>query len=81
MSRQGINKNEPGEFTPPLPTMLEQALELVSSEETINSLADSIGLSPEQLTSLLSIQKISPELITKMTPALKKGKVLRFVRK
>ena len=81
MSRRGINKNEPGEFSAPLPTMLEQALELVSSEETVHSLAEAIGLSSEQLIELLSIQKISPAVIAKMTPAPKKGKVLRFVKK
>lgn len=80
MARQGINKNEPGEFDPPLPTMLEQALEMISHEVTIDSLADEIGLNEQQLLEILIVQKVSPALIKKMTSTPPKAKVLRLVK-
>ena len=81
MARQEINKNEPGEFTPPLPSLLEDALGLLVGEVTLDELADEIGLTEEQLVSLLIIQKISPEMIEKLRPAQQKARVLQFVKK
>jgi Zn-dependent peptidase ImmA (M78 family)/transcriptional regulator with XRE-family HTH domain len=81
MARQGISKDEPGEFDPPLPTMLEQALEMISHEATLDSLADGIGLKTTQLLELLAVQKISPALVKKLTPKPASSKVLTFVRR
>lgn len=82
MARQGIGKTEPGEFPPPLPTMLEQALELVAHDVTLDELAEDIGLKGDQLKELLKVQRISDGLIERLTPKTeKKATVLSFVRK
>ena len=81
MARQEINKNEPGEFTSPLPSLLEDALGLLVGEATLDELAVEIGLTEEQLVSLLTIQKVSQEMIEKLKPAQQKARVLQFVKK
>ena len=80
MSQDGSRQNEPGEFAPPLPAMLEQALELVASDTTLADIADSLGLFQEQLNIILQEQGISEDLIIRMTPAPQKAKVLQLRR-
>lgn len=80
MSQKGLRQNEPGEFAPPLPTMLEQALELVANDTSIEDIANSLGKFQWQIISLLQEQGISGELINRMTPAPRKATVLQLQR-
>ena len=58
MARQEISKNEPEEFIHPLPLLLEDAWGLLVGEVTLDELATEIGLTEEQLVSLLTIQRM-----------------------
>lgn len=81
MARQEINKNEPGEFARPLPSLLEGALGLLVGEVTLDQLALEIGLTEEQLAALLTIQEVSPLMIEKLRPTPQQAKILQFIKK
>ncbi|NHZ45608.1 ImmA/IrrE family metallo-endopeptidase [Desulfovibrio sp. XJ01] len=78
LTREGYRRSEPKEFDRPLPTSLDQALQLVSSDTTISDLANEIGLYQEQLIDVLKTQGISSETISSLSPAPQKAKIINF---
>lgn len=84
LSKQGYNKEEPGEeyIISPIPTMLREALELLSTELTINEIAEEIDLSLDETFSILREQRVPDALIEKMTISEKKQRCahLRLVK-
>ncbi len=81
-NKAGERKNEPGEFSKPMPTLLGQALDMVAEDITLEEMADALTLTPQTLLSFLQEQMVSATVIQKMggvcLPEKKKATVLRF---
>ena len=83
LTRKGIRIDEPEEFAPPMPTMMQQALKLLKDELSLQALADELGFFLAELKDILRVQNVSEDLLELMTPkpTNKRSKVLPFNNK
>jgi Predicted Zn peptidase len=68
--------NEPGEFERPVPTILSQALELLSNDITLAEMSDALALKLPQLTNILTEQGVSTATLRRMSSA--KANIIQF---
>lgn len=71
---------EPGEFAPPYPSLLADALELVAGEITLAELAEEIGLDARELEGVLLVQQVPQALIDKFKPRPVRARITRLPR-
>ena len=81
LRNKGWSTCEPGEFAPPYPSMLAEALELVSGELTLPELAEDVGLREEELEDILCVQRVPQKVINRMKPCPVRRKHLTFTPK
>lgn len=81
LSESGQRTDERGEFEKPIPSLMGQAIELISGDVALNELAEISCLSVDMLETILLEQGVSKAILDTMKPksALpKKAKVIRF---
>ena len=77
-SRAGTRTQEEEEFQHAYPTLLDQAMKLISHEVRLDEMADELGMRLTDLRELLELQKVSPETLDAMMPQTKKATILDF---
>lgn len=75
---RSLRDREEGEFEPSLPTLLNQAMRLVSDHVNLEDLSNRIGIHLEELEELLAMQGVEEGVIEKMRPARPKAQILAF---
>lgn len=79
LSRSNERKQESGEFAPPLPTLLHQAMEMVYKEMSLTTMADALALKIPYLEQLLREQGVAENIIQTMQPKPRpQGRILYF---
>ncbi len=77
-SRAGTRIREEDEFPPSVPSLLDQAMRLVSGEIRLDEMALDLGMSLPVLRDILELQKVSPATLDAMMPPVRKATVLDF---
>jgi len=81
LSQRGERTQESGEFDQPLPTLLQQALELLKGELMLDELASEVRMSEAELEGYLRSQLVAPESIAafkRPDPVTASPRVLKF---
>lgn len=77
-ARTGLKTHEEGEFTPPLPSLLERAMSLMIGSVTLDVMAEDLGIHLHELRSILTLQNVSEKTLDALTPAPRRATVIPF---
>lgn len=77
-SAKGFRKKEEKDFPPAYPTMLAQAIELISNDITLANMERELGIPQDELKSILETQKVGKEAISRMLPEKKSAIIHQF---
>ncbi|WP_034602875.1 helix-turn-helix domain-containing protein [Maridesulfovibrio frigidus] len=69
ISKTGQRTNEKGEFTIAYPSLLNQALSLISNDLSLPAISESLGLSESDVKSLLKEQGVTNDIIASLEPS------------
>ncbi|MBQ4077108.1 MAG: ImmA/IrrE family metallo-endopeptidase [Mailhella sp.] len=80
INRAKANENihEPAEFSRPMPTLLAQAMKLVSKITNLKKMSEHLGILQDELEHILLCQNVSQEVLDEMKPEKRTSVVLQF---
>ena len=77
-SRAGTRIQEEEEFSPPLPTLLDQGMKLICHDVRLDEMAHDLGMHLTELRKLLELQHVSVETLDNMMPQSTPAKIIDF---
>lgn len=77
-TRAGTRMQEEEEFSKPMPSLLDQAMRLMSHDMTLDVMAQDLGMHLFDLHSTLLLQNVSPEVLESMMPSPRKATIHNF---
>lgn len=75
---RGLRDKEEWEFEPSMPTLLTQAMRLVSEHASLDDLGSSVGIYQSELEDLLLLQGVEKDVLEKMRPMRPKAQIISF---
>ncbi len=77
-TRMGVRIEEEAEFSRPVPTLLDQGMALISDDIRLDDMALDLGMTVQELRTVLLLQKVSMDVIDKMMPQPVKAHIFDF---